>query len=376
MKITRIQTIQAPEWPHILWVLVHTDEGLVGLGESYKDAHAIRALLVDEFGPRFLLGRDPFAIESIWRTLFEWGHFAGWAGAEMRAMSALDIALWDLLGQKTGQPIWRLLGGRVAERIPVYNTCGNLGDLDFMVNADQFARHLLDAGITGMKIWPFDEWGRKTNGQYIHPADLAKAMEPVRKIRAAVGSAMDLAMEFHGYWSLNAAVQIAHALEEYEVMWLEDMMKTFSPEAFAALARSTRLPVALSERLLARHQFLPFLQAGSMRVVIFDVEWCGGITEAKKIASLADVYQLPVALHNYGGPVLNFASGHVAASIPNLMIMEVGVNLLALYTERYVTCPARVDKGAYVLTETPGLGTALSEELLRRKDLIRGDTKR
>ena len=141
-----------------------------------------------------------------------------------------------------------------------------------------------------------------------------------------MGRDIDLAMQFHSFWNLNAAVQIAQALEPHGVMWLEDMMKTNSPEAFETLARSTRLPVVLSERLLGRHQFLPYLQRGAARVAIFDTEWCGGITEARKIASLADTFQAPVALHNYGGPVLNFASAHVAATIPNLMVQEVGMN--------------------------------------------------
>ncbi len=373
MKITRVRTIQAPEQPHILWLQVHTDEGIVGLGETYHNAHAIRAMLVQEFAPRYLIGKDPLAIEETWRAISEWTNFAGWAGADQRALSAIDIALWDILGQATGRPVWQLLGGRVASRIPVYNTCGTWGDLDFMKNPDEFARRLLALGIRGMKIWPFDEWGRKSNGGYLHPRDLEEAIRPVEKIRDAVGPDIDLAMEFHSFWNLNAAVQIAQALEPHGVMWLEDMMKTNSPEAFETLARSTRLPVALSERLLGRHQFLPYLQRGAARVVIFDTEWCGGITEARKITSLADTFQVPVALHNYGGPVLNFASAHVAATIPNLMVQEVGMNLLEHYRTGWVTNPPRVENGAFVLPETPGIGTALAPELLARRDLIVGE---
>ena len=197
MKITRIRTIQAPEQPHILWLQVYTDEGIVGLGETYHNAHAIRAMLVQEFAPRYLIGKDPLAIEETWRAIHEWTNFAGWAGAEARALSAIDIALWDILGQATGRPVWQLLGGRVAPRIPVYNTCGTWGALDFMKNPAEFARRLLALGIRGMKIWPFDEWGRKTNGGYLHPRDLEQAIRPVEAIRDAVGRDMDLAMEFH-----------------------------------------------------------------------------------------------------------------------------------------------------------------------------------
>ena len=178
MKITHVRTIQAPEQPHILWLQVFTDEGIVGLGETYHNAHAIRAMLVQEFAPRYLIGKDPLAIEETWRAINEWTNFAGWAGADQRALSAIDIALWDILGQATGRPVWHLLGGRVASRIPVYNTCGTWGDLDFMKNPEEFARRLLSLGIRGMKIWPFDDWGRKTNGGYLHPRDLEEAILP------------------------------------------------------------------------------------------------------------------------------------------------------------------------------------------------------
>ncbi len=372
MKITKIETIQAPEYSHLLWVRIHTDEGPIGLGETYPLVEPVKALIDQVFGPGYLFGRDPLRIEAHWRGMFDRCNFSGWAGAEMRAISAIDLALWDILGQKTGQPIYQLLGGACCERIRIYNTCGPYQHFDFLKNADEYAQYLLDSGIQAMKIWPFDGYARQSHGQYISPGELKKALEPVRKVRKAVGDAMDLAIEFHGHWNLNCAVRIAQALEEYEVMWLEDMMKPDNLDAYEHLSKATRLPLILSERLLTRYQFLPVMQRGIARIVNPDVEWCGGISEGKKIATMAEAYQLPVAFHNYGGPVLNFASAHVAASTPNMMILETGRNLLDHWEDAVITRPVVIENGHMALPEGSGMGTALREDFLGRDDLVIG----
>ncbi|MBM3280290.1 MAG: mandelate racemase/muconate lactonizing enzyme family protein [Candidatus Handelsmanbacteria bacterium] len=370
MKITRVETVQTPEYGHLVWVRIHTDSGLVGLGESYLYPEPIKSAVLKHFAPEWLLGKDPLEIEARWRAIFERVNFAGWAGAEMRAMSAIDIALWDLLGQQAGLPIHQLLGGKCRERLRVYNTCGPYRGLDFNHNADEYALHLLEQGITAMKIWPFDGFGLQTGGQLLSLQDLDAGLEPVRKIRRAVGERMEIAMEFHGYWNLNCAVRIAQALEEHRVMWVEDILKPDNLDAYEHLSLATRLPLTVSERLLTRYQFLPVMQRGIARVIMPDVEWCGGITEAKKIASLADTFQLPVAFHNYGGPVLNFASAQVAASIPNLMLVEVGLNLLACWAETMITQPVVVQNGYMELPQGPGLGVALQESFLRRPEVV------
>ncbi|MBI2505520.1 MAG: mandelate racemase/muconate lactonizing enzyme family protein, partial [Candidatus Latescibacteria bacterium] len=145
-------------------------------------------------------------------------------------------------------------------------------------------------------------------------------------------------------------------------------------DAYEQLSRATRLPLTVSERLLTRYQFLPVMQRGIARIIMFDVEWAGGISEGKKIATMAETYHLPVAPHNYGGPVLNFASAHVAASAPNLMILETGRNLIPYWTNEIITAPLVIADGHLALPEGPGLGVALQEGLLRRSDLIVGTT--
>ncbi|MFH1006396.1 MAG: mandelate racemase/muconate lactonizing enzyme family protein [Candidatus Latescibacterota bacterium] len=372
MKITRIETIECPEYGSIIWIRIHTDEGFIGLGETYSLTEPVKTLIERVFGPAYLLGKDPLQIEALWRGMFDRCNHAGWSGAEMRAMSAIDLALWDILGQKAGLPIYQLLGGACRDRIRIYNTSGPYKSFDFMKNADEYAQYLLETGIDAMKIWPFDGFARESGGQYLSLAQLEKALEPVRKVRKAVGNAMDLAIECHGHWNLNCAVRIAHALEEYEVMWLEDMIKPDNLDAYEQLSKATRLPLIVSERLLTRYQFLPVMQRGIARIINPDVEWCGGISEGKKIATMAETYQLPVAFHNYGGPLLNFASAHVAASTPNMMMLETGLNLLEIWQNAVITNPVVVKDGHMALPEGPGMGTALREDFLERDDVTIG----
>src|ERR1035438_4037205 len=168
MKINRLQTIWLDEHPNNLWVRVHTDEGLVGLGETYYVPRAVNAVIHDVFAP-LLIGRDPLDIENHWNNLFSLVNFFGFAGAEMRAISAVDIALWDLAGQHSGQPIYNLLGGRNRDRIPVYNTCVGYGKYpDYAAwtggRAGELARDLLSQGIKAMKIWPFDRFAHTLGG--------------------------------------------------------------------------------------------------------------------------------------------------------------------------------------------------------------------
>ena len=168
-----------------------------------------------------------------------------------------------------------------------------------------------------MKIWPFDGVARETGGQFITAAQMRQGIEPLRLIREEFGDSMDVAMEFHGYWNLPCAIQIAQALEPYAPMWLEEMLPQDNLAAYAELARATRLPLCLSERLMTRWGFRELIENRAARIIMPDICWCGGISEAKKIASMAETHYLPVAPHNCGGPVLHVASAHLAANLTN-----------------------------------------------------------
>lgn len=374
MKITAIETIVYRTGVVVhagrvawLWVRIHTDEGVIGLGETFPSGEAERAV-VERHLAHLLLGKDPRDIERLWQDMFFAINYAGWGGAEMRAISAIDIALWDLAGKAAGQPVWRMLGGRCREKIRTYNTCYD-HVWDFNTHAGKLAEDLLESGIRAMKIWPFDRAALRNRGQYLTKEDMLEGLEPVEQIYEAVGDEMEIAMEFHGYWNLPSAIRIAEMLEPYNIMWLEEMLPQDNAEAYARLAKHVRHPLCLSERLMTRFQFRELLENGAPQFIMPDIAWCGGFTEARKIASMADTYYLPICPHNCGGPVQHAASIHLAAHVPNLFILEsVRRHYLKEYAGLVTELMPAVD-GFIPVPEAPGLGMELSPGIFERDDV-------
>jgi galactonate dehydratase len=375
MKITSVETIRYPRGVQVhagaidwLWVRVHTSDGLAGLGETYPCGGPEAAAIHQCFAPR-LIGRNPLEIDRLWADLFQAVSYHGWAGAEMRALSAIDLALWDLLGKTLDTPVYQLLGGAARECIPIYNTCYDR--VDFMEEPVRLARELKASGIGAMKIWPFDAFAHASRGQRITAAELQRGMEPLRLIREEFGDSMEVAMEFHGYWNLACSIRIAQALEPLRPMWLEEMLPQDNLAAYRELALATRLPLTISERLMTRWGFREVIENRAARYIMPDLCWCGGFSEARKIAAMAETYYLPVAPHNCGGPVLHAASAHLAAWCPNLFLLE---TVRRHYLEEYeglVTHTVKPVDGMLPLPPGPGLGVELSEELASRAGLER-----
>ena len=257
----------------------------------------------------------------------------------MRGNSAINLALWDIYGQALGEPVWRLLGGRTHDSVPVYNTCAGYGHiratkrnalfertedwslkagdaaegpyedlLAWRFDADKLAESLLAEGIAAMKIWPFDVAAEASNGTRISGPDLEKALEPFRKIRDAVGNRMEIMVELHGLWTLPPALRIAEALKPYDVAWLEEPIRFNELDALADLARHTSIPIAASERLATRQIFKQVIEQRAASIIMIDLAWCGGLSEARKIANLAEASELPVTLHDCTGPIVFAAS--------------------------------------------------------------------
>jgi galactonate dehydratase len=374
MRITALETLAlnaaitvhagAISW---LWVRVHTDTGLMGLGETYPAAATAEAALHESLAP-VLLGQDARDITRLWHRMFQAVSYHGWAGAEMRALSAVDLALWDLAGKASSQPVYRLLGGQTRDRIRTYNTCYD-HRFDFRTDAGRLATDLLAQGITAMKIWPFDDIALANAGQHITMAEIERGLGPVRRIRDAVGTDMDIAIELHGYWNLPSAVAIARALEPYRPMWLEEALPQDNLDAYARLKDETSLPLVLSERLMTRWQFREVLERGLAQFVNPDPCWCGGLTEACAIATLAGTAYVPVAPHNCGGPVLHAACVHLATAIPNLFVLE---SVRRHYLQDYrdvIVAPIEPRDGAFDAPEASGLGVELAPALLARPDI-------
>lgn len=396
MKITAIETVQLPHLNNILWVQVHTDEGIIGLGETFRGANAVAAYIHSDIAPQ-LVGQNPQQIDRISKLLLE--PYVGFrsSGVEIRAASAIDIALWDIFGQLTNQPIHQLLGGLSRPSIRTYNTCAGytynksgtrryIGDQDdakegpyedqlaFHRDAGALAQSLLSEGITAMKIWPFDPFAVSSGGNYIHATDLDKALVPFRQIRDAVGDQMEIMVEFHSMWDLTSALTIARELKAFRPFWSEDPIKMMNPQALAVYARQSGIPVCASETMATRAQFLDVLRADASDYVMLDISWCGGLSEAKKIATMAEAFQRPIAPHDCTGPVVFAASIHLSLNAPNAIFQE---SVRAYYTSWYrdlVTVMPRIEKGVIYPFEGAGLGLKLSDFVLDNPDVVRRKT--
>jgi len=367
ISITAVDVVYF-ENAHWTWIRLHTDSGFTGLGETYPFTRSQVGALRDLV--EVLIGKDPRDIEGIWKSLYTRAAFNVTGGAEMRIISAIDIALWDLLGKYYEAPVYRLLGGKARENIRVYNTTNGIGDWTNEKDIEKIAEFLLDRGICAMKIWPFDTVARKNTGSYISPAEIESKLDWIRRIRNTVGKEMEIALEFHAYWNLPSAQRIAAALEPYGIMWIEDIMFPENVEAYAKLCGETSIPVCISERLATRFPFARLLQEKACDIAMFDVTWCGGLTSGKKIADLADTFMVPSAPHTYGGPVLWYASMHLAIALTNLWIMESGYYF---YHDIYPDFLEEViipENGVVQPPEEPGLGIKLREGLLDDPDTV------
>jgi L-alanine-DL-glutamate epimerase-like enolase superfamily enzyme len=314
---------------------------------------------------------------------------------ETRGNSAIDIALWDLFAKSAGLPLADALGGRSRDSIRVYNTCagyryirdsraqavanwhvgatdGPYEDLDaFLHRADELAISLLEQGITGMKIWPFDIAAERTHGWDISPQELDVALEPFRKIRRAVGSRMDVMVEFHSLWSLPMACRLARALEEFGTYWHEDPFRLDNLADLREYARHSKAWVCASETLSFTHAFREYLETGVAGVAMLDLSWCGGLTEARKIAALAESHHVPVAPHDCTGPVVWAASCHFSMFARNTLIQEcVRAFYTGWYTELVTALPTVSDGQVRVDFTQPGLGLELLPGLERRGDAV------
>lgn len=393
MHIAAIETLRLDEFPNLIWVVLEDDAGNHGLGETFFGAGAVEAYLHETAAPK-LVGREipgPEALRGLLRPYV--GHQA--AGAETRGNSAIDIALWDLWGQRSGAPLWELLGGRSRERIRAYNTCagtryvraatgqqtanwglgaaqGPCEDLDaFLNDAGALAKSLQAEGFGAMKIWPFDAHAEASQGMSITPAQLAEGCAPFARIRDAVGGDMQVMLELHGLWSAPAAAEIARAVAPYDVYWIEDPIPMSNFAALADLRRQVRTRITASETLATRQQFLALIEARAVDVVMLDLGWCGGVTEAKAIASIAEAAQLPVAPHDCTGPVVWAASCHLSLHAPNALIQEcVRAFFTGWYNELAEGLP-EVEAGWVRPAGGPGHGVRLRAGVWDRADARR-----
>ncbi|MFT7641373.1 MAG: galactonate dehydratase [Pirellulaceae bacterium] len=394
-KITAIETaIPAEIMPNLILVRIHTDDGLVGCGETYYTPHAIEALIHDWMAER-LLGSEATDIESHWRFLYDRCSAFGAPGAEMRALSAIDVALWDIFGQECKQPIWKLLGGATQSSVRIYNTCGGPGygaikNIDAQPShpgwpgygdegeagplqdnwsafhaAGDLAEELVAEGIAGMKVWPFDRFVHRSGGLYLSAADIEEGMRPLRGIRERVGNKIEIMIEGHAFFRLPTALRLAAALREIEPLWLEDILPVDNVETMADFRRQSGMPIAASEMLLSRTSYLSLLQAKAVDYVMVDPTWAGGISETRRIIDLAQTFNIPATMHDCTGPITLFAGLQCAAASANVVFQETVRAHIRTFYERLIDRQPQIENGRLQLPTDSGLGTTLLPELFQ-----------
>lgn len=348
MKVTRLETfLVKPRW---LFLKVHTDAGITGLGEPITEGRALTCKqAVEEIAP-YLIGKDPRAVVHHWQAIYRHAFYRG-GPILTSALSGIDQALWDIKGKALGVPVYELLGGPLRNRVRVYA----------QARTPETVKAALRQGFTAFKTGPAkldDKWAKFVES----PAYVANVAEKFAELRAVAGTRADIAIDFHGAISPATAKLLIKALEPHQPMFVEEPVQCQNVDAMAEIARSTHLPIATGERIFTKWGFREILEKKAAIILQPDLCHAGGITEVRLIAGMAEAYYASIAPHNPLGPISLAAGIQIAASIPNFLCQE-QVSL----GEGYLKKPFVVRDGHVDVPAAPGLGIELDEALIADK---------
>jgi galactonate dehydratase len=358
MKIGKIETFYVP--PRWLFVRVESDEGAVGWGEASLEgwAEAVDGAF-EALRDRFV-GHDPFRIEDVFQIGYRGGFYRG-GPVLMSALAGLEQALWDLKGRALGLPAWEMMGGRVRDRVRAYAWIG--GDRPHEIGEAAAARRAQGFSAVKMNATAELDW--------IGTPRMFD--EVIARVEAAQGAGMDVGLDFHGRVHRPMAKQLARALEPLGLLFIEEPLLSENPEGLAQLAQMVSTPIALGERLHSRWDFKPFFEAGAVDIIQPDLSHCGGILEGRRIAAMAEAYDIAVAPHCPLGPLALAACLQVAATAPNVALQEMSLGIHYnvggdLYTFCTDPAPLTASDGWLAVPEGPGLGVDIDEAAVREAD--------
>ena len=355
MKITSVEPYPVDRY---LFVKVHTDAGITGIGEAGSWGHleAAEAALTQKFAP-YLVGKDPLLIEHHWQNMYRSSHFRG--AAIMAALSAVDIALWDIAGKHFGVPVYQLLGGRVRDKARVYyHVFGNTRET--LVKGIKDAK---EQGFTAVgHLTPFLDEDRGEPYYKSHVNKMRDAIDAVRLYREAAGDDMDLCIEIHRRLTPAEAIVLANGIEEFHPYFYEDPIPPENYDAMEQVAKHISIPIATGERFQTMHEFAMLLSRGAVQYVRPDVCLAGGITHTKKIAALAEANYVGVVPHNPLGPVSTAACLQIAACIPNFALQEYPIGEHEFPKNVIVKEPIAVEEGFLIIPDAPGIGIEIAED--------------
>lgn len=374
MKLTDIQTFVVGNPPphfggrYFVFVKLTTDSGVSGIGEAYCvpfDPHLVAQMIEDVFA-RYVAGQDPHDIENMWRRVYSSGFTQHPDLTLMGVLSALEMACWDIIGKEANKPVYKLLGGKVHERLRAYTYIyprpGDKSDVyhDPDLAATRAAEYL-EQGFTALKFDPAGPYSAFDGRQLsLEALDLCERF--ARQLRQAVGTKADLLFGTHGQMTAAGAIRLAKRLEPHDPLWLEEPVPPDAPEEMAKVARATSIPIATGERLTTKYDFARLLRMGAAAILQMNLGRVGGILEAKKIASMAEVDHVQIAPHLYCGPVVGAANIQIATCSPNFLILE-SIETWGGFHSAILKKPIRFEDGHVIPSSEPGLGVELNEDV-------------
>jgi galactonate dehydratase len=374
LTIREIRAVRLRDGFNSRFIRVYTDQGLTGTGET-MDTVGAEDIVNSYIGPQ-LAGRDPLDIEGILFDLWGWKRNTGGApsplfmrgmgGPYLSAISGVEMALWDLAGKAMNVPVYRLLGGRVREKMPVYLHAAN---------PTEAASLIAQTGVKALKIgsdYSPDAWilnkgfdPGKLWGLHLNTAQFDDMVNFVGSFRDKLGKAYDLALECHARYDVETAIQLCHLLEPFRLMWVEEPIPSDNVDAMLRVRNNTHVPIAAGENIYSRFGYRSFLEKEALSIIQPDMSKTGGLLETRKIASMAETYSVPVAPHGVASPLATMAYAHVCATMPNLMILEWTYYLNKQYTS--LTEPVSLAKGFLEVSNKPGIGVALNDDAVKER---------
>ncbi len=346
-------------WRELTIIQVTTDEGITGLGEV-RMVNKTETLVaaIHELGNRYLIGMDPFDLNKLaWNIQFAEYGIPGEVGQS--ALAAFDIALWDIIGKKTNQPVWKLLGGKFRDKVPAYANGWYQGDRDPKI-IGELAKKVKARGYGGLKIDPFGAASAELSNE-----ERRRSVSVLEAVREAVGEDFNIFLEMHGRFTASAAMLVAKDVEHINPGWLEEPVLPMDIHGMKTLRKNTHLPIATGERIHHSQELIPFLEEGVIDIVQIDLTHHAGITGMQKLMGWTDAYNVVLAPHNVCGPIGTAAALHFSIAAPNLKVLEHFNDFADPWVSEIVTGAPYVNPadGCFELPTKPGLGVELNREV-------------
>ncbi len=381
MKITKVKTILCNggirNW---VFVKVETDEGITGIGDSsgcWPGEPGVVSTI--EYLSSYVLGEDPFNIEKLWQKMYFGSYFVGLGGIVNSAIAGIETALWDIVGKALKTPVYNLLGGKCREKIRLYTHCdgygggvgGRLEQKDSFEQKDtaealeKRVRMVLDQGFTAFKthLSNIGKWNRSVErlNRQLDRETIRNTVTKLEIMRNLAGEDVEICIDVNGLFNTMSAIRLGKALEKFDLLFYEEPIPPENIEAMKEVKNAVRIPICTGERLYTTHGFRKILEMNAVDIIMPDISKCGGLSQAKKIAAMAENYYVTVAPHNYNSPLTTIISAHLCANIPNFLIFEFPWPDVP-WANEVISPPAKVKNGYLELPSGPGFGIDLIEE--------------